>query len=335
MSIDRRDFLRAGLAAVAASSLACDRSGEQQAKSKANGPLLSIVFKGQFLYITYNNQFQVCTLKPMEKGLGHASMIFLRRSALVGTPPPGDDIPAGDVKADVAQAWRGWPLTGNVSLRRVNGQPLPTPVTTSDATDGIWPEPVNDDEKWNSRPFIPQLGKIARGSKLKPTWRDECDAVFPLNSAKLRPRKPCKAAEAKAIWIWPRDGQQIPHVKAATDLVSYPSMAFPAGEELELTTGDIRIKFAMHDSETIAALCAPPRRLTATDPVYAEGDEIVHFRHVFRVLLDKDGNECPASGMYYLGQSTGEKVEGSPCLEPYSKRDDDIFCPGGEPDPGP
>jgi hypothetical protein len=326
MSLDRRDFLKTTLGAIAVSAMDLDaRPAGQPAPH-----VLDVYYKGQFVHITDKNELYLCCLKDGEGHPPHLAKLYVPVPALDEGAPAGDDSVPG---------WRGWDLRDRIVLTERDGRPLPPEALAAPsrsraaATPKVpWPEPVNDAAKWNDRAFVPQLADISPGCTLKANWRDECKSIVgPLRRDALRIHKPCKSADATAVWVW-RASSTAVHLSAATDLVSYPLFRWPTVRPLTLNVGDARVPLRVSGPVQIAAICAPELGSPPARKAYGAGYEIAHFHNVYRVV---ELNAARPARMFYAMQSAEPgTVEGTVCLQPFLVRDDDIFCPGGEPPPG-
>lgn len=324
--MDRRDFLKTTLSAIAASSVALD------AHQGGGGPTIQLQMycKGQFLHITENGKLYLACLTNTADHPSHLARIYVPVAALGESAPPGFE--------DVTE-WRGYPLKGNIVLTSEDGSPLPQtpPATKSSAKandERPFPDPPENDAEWNYREFVPQLARISPGCKLKSAWRGECESIFgPLQRNQLRIHKPCKKEDTVAVFVWRGPDNKPVRVCAASDLVSYPYFLSRAIRAVRLNIGkEIRVPLRLTgDPVYVAQICAPERRDPPARTAYATGKEVEHFQNIYRVV---DLRNAKKARMYYLGQSvTPTQIHETTCLKPFGTKDDDIFCPGGEPPP--
>jgi hypothetical protein len=326
--INRREFVTTGLAAIAAtgSDRALGFASVQPAFS------LELLFKGQFIYITEKGSLYAACLKNDDRTLTHHGLVYVPQDALDtsrAVPPSVDQV------GDGAKSWKGWHLEGQVQLEILNSRRLRLPPSGSSGTlprtSVPWPVPLDDDTKWNDRIYIPQLAQISPRCAVKRNWRAECHSYWMLDAAKLRPRKPCKPADVVSVWVWKNKGSQPTHLSAVTDLVSYPLFTFGVETKLALRIGKIIIPIIVRGRVEIPVLCAPSRTNPPSRAAYTSMMRIGHFESVYRIL---DGANYAT--MHYFAASEAEgNVKGTPCNPVFSARDDDIFCPGGEPPPVP
>ena len=327
MTMDRRQFVNLGFAAMAAA-----RSPLVQPDSKPSGFSLEILFKGQFVYITEGRELYVSCLKNEEGHPRHSALVFVNQAALDSSrqiPAPDDQVGEGD------NVWKGWNLKGQIRLLRLDSRRLRllgagTPARGK-ARAVPWPVPVNDDAKWNDHAYIPQLATISPGCSVKQKWRDECESSWQLEAAKLRPRKPCTPADVVGVWLWRDQGGAPTHLSAVTDLVSYPPFAFPRSTRLTLRIGEISVPLIVNGRVELPVVCAPARTNPPSRVAYTSTTKMAHFEKIYRVL-----NAPKKASMHYFAASEPVgSVQGTHCNIVFSTRDDDVFCPGGEPPPLP
>jgi hypothetical protein len=337
MTMDRREFVTTGLAAVAAAATPL-----AQAKRPGATFTLEIFFKGQFAYITEGRELYVSRLKPAY-GHEHNGYIFFRLSALdpnrrragkpLAIPDPDEKVP------DEGGEWYGYQLEGEITLLQ-DGRPLPAPSREASASArGAIPNPLDADGAWNDHAYLPQLATIAPRCEVKSDWRDECLGYFNLAASKLKPRKPCKREDIVAVWGWRNAQQQLTHISAVTDLVSYPLFQLSRGTQLTVRIAPFKgsnravrnIPIRIDQNTRIAALSAPPKPPQPARKPYTAGYKATDFDNIYRILKP---TSFPA--MEYVTQSADPaSVTPTDCEKPYEAFDDDIFCPGGEPPPRP
>jgi hypothetical protein len=327
MTMDRREFVTTSLAAITAavSPLAQSRGGD-------SGSFVELFFKGQFVYITEGRELYIAALKETPGHPPHNALVYVQQNAI----DPSRTLPAPDDQVgDGPTAWKGWKLTGEITLVGSGGSRVrlrqPAAVAPGSRRRAPWPTPVNSDAAWNDHAYIPQLASIVPGCKVKDRWRDECRGYCRLDASKLRPRKPCTPADVVGVWAWRTASGELTHTSAVTDLVSYPILALPPGAKLTLRVGERSVPIVVNGASPLAFLCAPGRSNPPARQPYGVSTKRPHFSNVYRVLEPATFPE-----MEYLTQSASPgSVQGTVCYPPYSAKDDDIFCPGGEPPPRP
>jgi hypothetical protein len=329
--MDRRDFIKTTLGAIAASGVPLAGATRQ-----GDVPRIQLQFycKGQFLHITDKGQFYLACLKNTQSSHpAHIARVYVPSANI-------DDRTTADFN-DVA-GWRGFRLSGNIVLTGEDGSPLPQdrpsnrpPRTGND--ERPFPDPPGDDKEWNYPEFVPQLAKISPGCKLKTAWRDECESVFgPLDRGHLTIHKPCKKEDTVAVFVWRDENNNKPvRICAATDLVSYPYFVATTVRTVLLNIGTRKVPLHLPEGKAstvqIAQICAPERGKKPARTKYVAGMEVYHFQQVYRVI---DLGNAKKGKMFYFTQSTAPTPQhGTKCLKPFEVKDDDIFCPGGEPPP--
>lgn len=317
--IERREFLKMGLASGLAFGAACGSQGTGSREAGGRGAThLSLMIKGQALFLqpklpASDQGTIVACLKQEGNDVPHDGWLIVNEQSVGdGSLEPTEKFPDG---------WFGWRLK-NTEIRLPGARAiLLDKAPTRAANNKPWPDPPNDEASWRDAAWIADAAVISPGSQLVQGWEDHCEWRLYLPKGTLQGRKPCQVRDIRAVWKWQTSDYVVKDLRSVTDLVVYDTLTYDAEAEIVMSNGRIRLRLGANALGWI--LCAPPHN-NASPPDYMVGDPIEHFKRFYRVLTNPSNAD-----MTFLGSSAAASgMSAGTCPQPVKNKDDDIFCPG-------